>query len=81
MAYTEKTWVTGEKITAPDLNHLEQGVAANDAAVRDLAEVARTGDFGDLVNVPEYPDVPGEIGGAIGQHNNDAAAHAPRNFA
>lgn len=27
MAYTPKTWVTGETITADALNHLEQGVA------------------------------------------------------
>ena len=28
MAYTKKTWVTGETIQAVDLNHLESGVEA-----------------------------------------------------
>ena len=28
MAYTKKTWVTGETIQAADLNHLESGVEA-----------------------------------------------------
>ena len=26
MAYTKKTWVTGETIEATDLNHMEQGI-------------------------------------------------------
>lgn len=28
MAYTPKTWVTGETIEATELNHMEQGIAA-----------------------------------------------------
>ena len=32
MAYTPKTWETGEIIEAEELNHMEQGIAAADAA-------------------------------------------------
>lgn len=32
MAYTPKTWVTGETIEATELNHMEQGIAEADAA-------------------------------------------------
>ena len=29
MAYTPKTWVCGEVITAEDMNHIEEGIAEN----------------------------------------------------
>lgn len=40
MAYVPTTWNTGDTITADKLNHLESGVAANDAAVTSAANGA-----------------------------------------
>lgn len=33
MSYSKTTWATGDKITAQLLNHAEDGIAANDAAI------------------------------------------------
>lgn len=40
MAYTPKTWVTGETIEAADLNHMEQGIKAADQAAAEAQETA-----------------------------------------
>ena len=40
MAYTPKTWVTGETIEAADLNHMEQGIAAVDQSAAEAQETA-----------------------------------------
>lgn len=39
MAYEPKTWVCGEKITADDLNHMEQGIANAGGGGTDTYEV------------------------------------------
>ena len=56
MAYSKTTWANGDTITAEKLNNLEDGVAANDAAIGgmkpvDLAAVidGQTGD----VTIPD----------------------------
>lgn len=36
MAYSKKTWRTGELITDTALNNIENGIAANDTAVAQL---------------------------------------------
>lgn len=36
MSYTKKNWQTGEFIEAGELNHMEDGIAANDAAIGTL---------------------------------------------
>lgn len=36
MAYTKKTWTTGEVLTATGMNNIEDGVAANDTAITEL---------------------------------------------
>lgn len=36
MAYTKKTWSTGETLTAAGMNNIENGVAANDTAISAL---------------------------------------------
>lgn len=36
MAYTKKTWTTGEVLTATGMNNIEDGVAANDTAISTL---------------------------------------------
>ena len=36
MAYTKKTWTTGEVLTATGMNNIEGGVAANDTAITEL---------------------------------------------
>ena len=36
MAYVKTTWATGDVVTAPKLNNMEDGIAANDAAIRTL---------------------------------------------
>ena len=36
MAYTKKTWTTGEILTATGMNNIEDGVAANDTAITEL---------------------------------------------
>ena len=33
MAYTKKTWTTGEILTATGMNNIEDGIAANDTAI------------------------------------------------
>lgn len=35
MAYTPTNWQDGDIITADKLNHLEQGIAANEQAIED----------------------------------------------
>lgn len=40
MAYTPKTWVTGETIQAADLNHIEEGIADADQAAAEAQETA-----------------------------------------
>ena len=36
MAYTKKTWTTGEILTATGMNNIEDGIAANDTAITEL---------------------------------------------
>ena len=36
MAYTKKTWTTGEVLTATGMNNIENGIAANDEALSAL---------------------------------------------
>lgn len=36
MAYTKKTWTTGEVLTATGINNIENGIAANDTAITGL---------------------------------------------
>ena len=36
MAYTKKTWTTGEILTATGMNNIENGIAANDEALSAL---------------------------------------------
>lgn len=36
MAYTKKTWTTGEILTATGMNNIEEGIAANDTAITEL---------------------------------------------
>lgn len=36
MAYTKKTWTTGEILTATGMNNIENGIAANDTAITEL---------------------------------------------
>lgn len=72
MAYTKKTWVTGETIQAVDLNHLESGVelisangAIDTANLADGAAVtAKIGD-GAVTSVKLGSDVSGAISLAI----------------
>lgn len=37
MAYNQHTWVTGEKITAENLNNMETGVKNNDTEINNIA--------------------------------------------
>lgn len=36
MAYTKKTWTTGEILTATGMNNIEDGIAANDTAITEF---------------------------------------------
>lgn len=38
MSYTQHTWVNGETVTADKLNHMEDGIADNEAAILNIAE-------------------------------------------
>ena len=38
MSYSKTTWKTGDTITAQLLNHAEDGIAANDAAITGLSQ-------------------------------------------
>lgn len=38
MAYDKYTWNTGETITAPKLNHIEEGIKNNDNGITQLGE-------------------------------------------
>ena len=41
MSYSKTTWKTGDTITAALLNHAEDGIAANDAAIASALEVLK----------------------------------------
>lgn len=51
MAYTPKTWETGEIIEAEELNHIEQGIAAADQSA---AEAQETADEAKAIVVGEF---------------------------
>ena len=47
MAYSKTTWATGDVIDAAKLNKIEDGIAANDAAIGGIAPYAAEGTEGD----------------------------------
>lgn len=84
MAYTPKKWVSGEKITADALNHLEQGVASQQAGTQgpkgDKGDPGPQGPKGDKGDPgPQGPPGPAGEGGAAGvsSFNGRTGAVAP----
>lgn len=56
MAYTKKTWSTGETLTAAGMNNIENGIAANDSAITNLNTTVA-----DKLDKPETDGTQGQI--------------------
>ena len=56
MAYTKKTWTTGEILTATGMNNIENGIAANDEALSALNT-----DIDGKLDKPEAEGTSGQI--------------------
>lgn len=70
MSYTPRTWVTGEIVTAPKLNNMEDGISTNDQAIATINQDI-TNIQGDIVTINgSIGDIQGDIRGI----NNDVDA-------
>lgn len=65
MAYTKKTWTTGEVLTATGMNNIEDGVAANDTAITELNTTVEG-----KLDKPQAEGTSGQIFDALGGVEN-----------